>query len=139
MTRTALFLWWNRANVRLSRREWDLETRKTKAMASKEAELEAKGYGTWVQAREASDFGAFAPVLCEIFELKGEVAKATRPDRSAYDSNLDQFEVNMTHQRLGRWVGATPACLHGGQLKKRARPQTPENETNQTQPRSSRR
>jgi len=29
--------------VRLSRREWDLETRKTKEMASKEAELEATG------------------------------------------------------------------------------------------------
>jgi hypothetical protein len=29
--------------VRLSRREWDLETRKTKEMAAKEAELEAKG------------------------------------------------------------------------------------------------
>lgn len=33
----------NRANVKLARREWDLETRKSKEMASKEAELEAKG------------------------------------------------------------------------------------------------
>ncbi len=59
-------------------------------------------YGAWVKAREASDFGAFAPVLEEIFALKAEIARATRPDRGAYDGNVDQFEVGMRAARLGK-------------------------------------
>ena len=44
-------------------------------MASREAELEARGYGTWVRARQDSDFATFAPVLEDIVGLKTEVAK----------------------------------------------------------------
>lgn len=64
---------YERANVRLARRDWNVQTRKTKAMASKEAELEGKGYSTWVAARKDNDFAAFAPVLEEIVALKTEV------------------------------------------------------------------
>lgn len=66
---------YERANVRLARQDWNVQTRKTKAMASKEAELEGKGYSTWVAARKDNDFAAFAPVLEEIVALKTEVCR----------------------------------------------------------------
>jgi carboxypeptidase Taq len=91
---------YDRANVRIAKRDWDLQTRKTKAMASREAELEAKGYNTWVSAREKNDFPAFAPVLEEIVQMKKEVAAATHPGKNSYDANIDTFEPNMPSERL---------------------------------------
>jgi hypothetical protein len=40
-------------------------------------------------------------VLQEIFDLKADIARATRPDRGVYDANVDQFEINMRAERLG--------------------------------------
>lgn len=87
------------ANLRDAARDYALQVGKSKEMAMREAELEGKGYGTWVKARKENDFAGFKPVLEEILELRKEVVKATRPTMNAYDGCIDMFERGMTVKR----------------------------------------
>lgn len=84
------------ANVRDAARDYALQVGKSKEMAMREAELEGKGYSTWVKARKENDFASFKPVLEEIIALRKEVVKATRPNMNAYDGCIDMFERGMT-------------------------------------------
>jgi carboxypeptidase Taq len=88
------------ANLRDAARDYALQVGKSKEMAMREAELEGKGYGSWVKARKENDFAGFKPVLEEILALRKEVVKATRPNMNAYDGCIDMFERGMTVRKL---------------------------------------
>lgn len=102
---------YERANVRDAHRDYTLTSRKTKEMATLEAELEGKGYQTWAAARKIDKYEDFAPVLGEIVKLKREVGLATRPNMSAYDASIDQFERGMNTERLNEIFTVTRAAL----------------------------
>eukprot|EP00966_Prymnesium_polylepis_P120252 2778828-Prymnesium_polylepis.2 len=68
-----------RANVRDAVDAFDKEARKSAKLAEAEAKLESEAFGAWKEARGASDFSVFAPKLDELFKLKKEVARITRP------------------------------------------------------------
>ena len=91
------------ANVRDAVDNFDKEARKSVELAEREARLESEAFGAWQKARAAADFELFAPKLREMFDLKREVALATRPELAKdepYDGALDAFERGMTAQRL---------------------------------------
>ena len=72
----------------------------SKELAERKATLETESYQAWVSAREASDWAAFAPKLEELVALNVEIAAAVDPEKSAYDSALDNFEKGFTSARI---------------------------------------
>ena len=52
--------------VRDAARDYRHETRKSKDLAAKEAEIESKGYGVWVEAKGKGDWPSFAPIMREV-------------------------------------------------------------------------
>ena len=99
------------ANVRDAIEGFDVESRKSKDLAEREARLESECFVAWKKAREGSDFPGYAPILQDMFSLKREVAATTRPDVCAagepYDGALDAFERGMTASRLDSIFAAT--------------------------------
>lgn len=91
---------YERANVRDALRNYNIMKRKTKDMITRESELEGIGHHKWISARENSSFETFSPVLKNFVDLKTEIARATHPDLSTYDANIDYFERGMTSLRL---------------------------------------
>ena len=119
------------ANVRDAIEGFDVESRKSKDLAEREARLESECYVAWKKAREASDFEAYASILQDMFALKREVAATMRPDVCAagepYDGALDAFERGMIAQRLDSIFAATreglDPLLKAVLAKKRATPE----------------
>lgn len=72
----------------------------SKELAERKAQLESEAYQAWLKAREANDWGVFAPKLEELVSLTAEVAAAVDPDKSVYDSALDNFEKGFTSARI---------------------------------------
>ena len=72
----------------------------SKELAERKAKLETESYQAWVKAREASDWAAFAPKLKALVALNAEIAAAVDPDKSVYDSALDNFEKGFTSARV---------------------------------------
>lgn len=54
------------AVVRDALRDFNHETRKSKELATREAEVEARAYAAWVEARSKGDWACFAPVMEEV-------------------------------------------------------------------------
>jgi Zn-dependent M32 family carboxypeptidase len=63
-----------------------------------------------VAARKANDWSTFGPILSEVVELKKAITAATRPDMTAYNGNIDQFERGMTQDRLTEVYTHVPLC-----------------------------
>lgn len=78
MFSTRLFFWWvaqatendlsaqEAAVVRDAGRDYRHETRKSKDLAAREADVEARAYAAWVEARAGGDWESFAPVMEEV-------------------------------------------------------------------------
>jgi carboxypeptidase Taq len=54
----------------------------------------------WIKAREANDWSVFAPKLKELVQLTRDIAAAVDPDKSVYDSALDNYEKGFTSARI---------------------------------------
>ncbi len=54
----------------------------------------------WVKARKDNDFAAFEPFLSKMVELQKEKASYLAVGSTPYDSLLDQFEPDMTSQKV---------------------------------------
>ena len=102
---------YDRAVVREARRDYNLSKRKSKEQAMREAELEGEGYQAWVEARSTDNFQKFEPVLQEILTLRKDIAKATRPNLSLYDGNIDIFERGMKSERLNSILNSAKVKL----------------------------
>ena len=57
---------------------------------------EAAAFEAWRNARAASDFSIFEPLLTKTFDLKREQAKQIGYEEHPYDPMLDEFEPGMT-------------------------------------------
>ena len=83
---------WRRAYDRLTRIPLDLQTALTRAAA--------EGRGAWESAKQANDWGLFAPKLAEIVSLKIQEAQAVGYQGEAYDALLNAYEPGATTQAL---------------------------------------
>lgn len=72
----------------------------SKQLAERKAQLETESYQAWIKAREANDWSVFAPKLKELVELTREIAAAVDPDKSVYDSALDNYEKGFSSARI---------------------------------------
>jgi carboxypeptidase Taq len=84
--------------VRLVRRRWEKARRVPPELAAEMARAASVGQEAWVQARQASDFEAFAPYLEHNFELARRYVDChlgTGEYGCPYDVVLDDFEPQM--------------------------------------------
>jgi carboxypeptidase Taq len=64
------------------------------------AEATGQANRLWIEAKAASDFSIFRPILERILELKKQEADALGYDNEPYDALLDNFEPEMTSQEV---------------------------------------
>ncbi|MCC6919869.1 MAG: hypothetical protein IT548_11740 [Alphaproteobacteria bacterium] len=64
------------------------------------AQARSASQAAWEEAREANDFGVFAPAFGEVLKLSRAWAAASDHDRDAYDVLMDEHEPGMTRARL---------------------------------------
>lgn len=91
---------YQRASVREARREYTKATAVTEELVRREAELETRGYHTWVEARKEKKWELFAPVLKEWVEVRRERARLVDPAKPAYDVLADDYSAGMTAARV---------------------------------------
>jgi len=66
----------------------------------REAELESRGYHSWVQARKEKDWSLFAPVLKEWVTARRERAALIDPSLPPYDVLADDYSAGLTAARI---------------------------------------
>jgi carboxypeptidase Taq len=81
--------------IRVAHRDWDRARRVPVELASEIALVGAQSYEAWVKAREESDFGAFAPWLERVLELRRRYIECFAPYDDAYDVLLEDYEPGM--------------------------------------------
>jgi carboxypeptidase Taq len=81
--------------IRVGQRDWDRARRVPVELASEIALVGAQSYEAWVKAREESDFGAFAPWLERVLELRRRYIECFAPYDDAYDVLLEDYEPGM--------------------------------------------
>lgn len=81
-----------RGAVRNLQRAYAREVRVPRALVGQLAEAQTRGFEQWVQAKQARDFSAFAPVLRELLALSIARANAIAPGEHPYQVWLDEFD-----------------------------------------------
>ncbi len=81
------------ALVRVTRHDYDLETKIPTALVEEIARTTTMAHEVWAKARAENDFPAFAPMLEKIFDLMRQKADALGYEDRPYDALLDQFET----------------------------------------------
>ena len=112
------------ALVRVARRDWERAVRLPARLVSEKAEASGRAKEAWRAAREADDYGPFAPHLDRVFALAREEADLVRPlladerggepEREAdarYDALLDAFEPGARTADVARVFAALRAEL----------------------------
>jgi carboxypeptidase Taq len=84
-----------RASVRVMRRDYTKATKIPEKLVRELAELEARAYQVWTQARPQNDFSLLEPHLTRMIELKKEQADILGWKEERYDALLDDFEPEM--------------------------------------------
>src|SRR5262249_36809493 len=84
------------ANVREVRRSYDRAVKVPEELVRRIAKVPTIAKDAWGKARAEDNFGAFAPHLSEILELKREVADRIGWKVERYDALLDEYEPGMT-------------------------------------------
>lgn len=87
---------YERATVRVVRRDLEMATKLPSSFVEKKAKLSARAHDLWVEARQKNDFPAFEPALTEQFELAKEEAGYLGYTHHIYDALLDQYEEGGT-------------------------------------------
>jgi carboxypeptidase Taq len=82
-----------KAYLRVSRREYDKETKLPASLVSEMARQTSLSQAAWVQAKKNNDFKRFAPHLSTMIKLNLEKASALNPDAPCYDVLLDLYEI----------------------------------------------
>ncbi len=81
--------------LRVARRAYDQKVRIPEQLVSRMARTTTKANSIWIEAREQSDFGRFAPILSELIELNREQADCLGYIGHRYDALLDLFEPDL--------------------------------------------
>jgi len=101
------------ANLRALRRDFNRATRLPTSLVRSFAQTTSRAMHEWRKAREAGNFGVFAPWLQEVVDLNRERAEALGvPDGGeAYDALLEDYEPGMTTAEIRRTFDALRAGL----------------------------
>ncbi|MBN1681467.1 MAG: carboxypeptidase M32 [Anaerolineae bacterium] len=83
------------ALVRVVRHDYDLATRVPTSLVAEIARTTSQAHEIWANAREDSDFAAFAPTLEKIIDLMRQKAEALGYEDRLYDALLDEYEPHM--------------------------------------------
>jgi carboxypeptidase Taq len=94
--------------LRVTRRQFEKKRKVPSDLAAEMAQVHAEAHQAWVNAREASDFGAFRPWLERVLELHRRWIECFAPYEDAYDVVLDDYEEGMRTEEV-RTVFATLA------------------------------
>ena len=84
-----------RASVRVLARDYEKATRVPEELVRELAEVTGLANQLWVDARAASDFSIFEPILERILGLKKQEAEALGFEDEPYDALLDNYEPGM--------------------------------------------
>lgn len=83
------------ATVRVLRREHDRAVKVPDDLVRALAELQARSFQSWAEARSQNDFGILRPDLERMIDLKKQEADAIGYEGERYDALLDAFEPEM--------------------------------------------
>jgi carboxypeptidase Taq len=86
--------------VRIARRDFERQRSVPTELVGRRAQAAAAGQEAWRAAREASDFGAFAPALALNVELAREYAACFAQTPRAYDALLYDFDYGVSAERV---------------------------------------
>ncbi|MDT0683926.1 carboxypeptidase M32 [Roseicyclus sp. F158] len=94
------------AQIRQIRRDLNHATRVPAALSAELARVTSLSQGIWAEAREASNFNAFAPTLQKVVALRRQEAEALADGGDPYDALLDLYEPGATAGQLDEMFGA---------------------------------
>ncbi|MHB8658275.1 MAG: carboxypeptidase M32 [Solirubrobacteraceae bacterium] len=97
--------------VEVVRRRWEKARRVPADLAADLARAASLGQEAWVQARQNSDFGAFAPYLTTNLELARRYVDCFSDFDCAYDVLLDDYEPGMKAAEVTRLFAELKAEL----------------------------
>jgi carboxypeptidase Taq len=83
------------ALIRFSVHEYQKQTRVPEKLVMETAQVTASAHEAWVNARQASDFSIFQPLLERVMDLRREYAQCFAPYDHIYDPLLDDYERGM--------------------------------------------
>jgi carboxypeptidase Taq len=87
--------------VRLARRDWERARRVPAELAAERSRAHAEGHESWVSARAADDFAAFAPALERNVELARTYAGyMAEPEQTPYEALLADFDYGLRTEQL---------------------------------------
>lgn len=87
------------ANIREWKRDYSKARKLPEEFVKKQAEVTARAYHVWRDARETDDFGVFAPTLAVVVDLAKQEADYYGWKDERYDALLDLFEPELTTSR----------------------------------------
>lgn len=82
--------------VRVTRREYERARRVPGSLVAKLSEATSRAKQAWKKARDANDFGRFAPHLETLVDLSVEKAEAIGYEEEPYDALLEEYEPGRT-------------------------------------------
>ena len=91
---------WQRANVRLCRKRFDLESTKTPGWIEETEQLKTSMMAAWERARAEDDGSTFLPLLGRMIELQKQLAGLNNCSEDPYSFCIDEYEVGMTKTRI---------------------------------------
>ena len=97
--------------IRVTRRDWEKARRVPAELRAEMLRAGAIGNQVWIEARAASDFASFLPVIERNLELKRQYIECFDWDDSPYTPLLDDYEPYMTTTEVAEIFGAVRPVL----------------------------
>jgi carboxypeptidase Taq len=93
------------AGVRNLRRLVEREARVPGELVSRLGKLQSDGFTAWIDAKQRSDFSAFAPLLEQLLDISIERASHIAPGAHPYDTLLEEYDPGTTVASLRAMFG----------------------------------
>lgn len=87
-------------NILRIRRDLDIQSKIPTSHVVKMNQLRSQALPAWVQAKKASDFSIFEPLLSQIVEMRRQEAEYIGYKENPYDALIDTYESDMTASQL---------------------------------------
>lgn len=89
-----------RRSVELAKKSYEKVVKLPTEFVSSFSELTSKSYHAWVDAKKKSSFSSFQPFLQQIVDMTKKYAEYIDPDLPEYDVLLDDYEEDLTSDKL---------------------------------------
>lgn len=88
------------ALVRVTRRDYDRETRVRSSLVGELAKASSDGYAVWTKARTEDDFASFLPALERNIELRLRYIECFEPASTPYDVLVADYDFGLTSAEI---------------------------------------